>query len=315
MSDGRSPAAPAAKLLTSQLVAEYVTEFAGATPDDLAAMYPSTDRMEQAVMPNGRSGGTVHSKMAVLRRFAADVPTIPCARGEIVAHIARLKLGLNTRRKHLRQIKAFLNWLEEAHGIPPPQLKRLLPKPDEPEYVTLTEEQANAAIGCAKNHMEGMMLQLMFATGLRTAELCNLRQEHVKDDHIVIHGKGRKVREVPIEPDLRDAIRQTLGQEHLFWDTSGRPLGRSGCYQRVHDAFRRAGLDLTKMGGHVIRHTFATLVIKHTGDIRLTQQLLGHSQITTTAIYAKHLQEDVRAKMGQLRLMDRITGNFGNDAA
>jgi integrase/recombinase XerD len=140
------------------------------------------------------------------------------------------------------------------------------------------------------------ILELLYASGLRASELCDLRCDSVSLDVGVVRvfGKGRKERLVPLGQAAREAIqrymlelRPTLDRhasDRLFLSRSGKPLERVGLWMLVERHARRCGL-LNHVSPHTLRHCFATHLIGGGADLRVVQELLGHSDINTTQVY------------------------------
>jgi site-specific recombinase XerD len=152
-------------------------------------------------------------------------------------------------------------------------------------------------------------LELLFATGMRVGELVSLRLKDWREDDqsFVVQGKGDRQR-LAILPDDRSVAavqaylpkRRALqvGQDALLLNAAGRPLSTQGV-ARVLDRFAHQAGVPTHVTPHMIRHTVATLLLRHGADIRVVQEVLGHTSITTTQRYThvskEHLMETLRA--------------------
>jgi len=137
------------------------------------------------------------------------------------------------------------------------------------------------------------IMELLFSTGLRIAELCSLNSDlDLSRDEFSIRGKGDKVRVVFLSPTAKEAVREYLKarddmEEALFVDGREKKLHRitPRDVQRHLKAYAaRAGIT-SKVSPHTLRHVFATDLLSNGADIRSVQQLLGHSSIITTQIY------------------------------
>jgi site-specific recombinase XerD len=164
---------------------------------------------------------------------------------------------------------------------------------------------ANARIAVRNS----VMVELLLGTGLRVSELCALRvadvySENGRADVFVRRGKGGKSRLVAISERLALYVRAYIGWEirvgqqpapdgPLFRSERGRHLTRSALHRIWKGALARAGLPTT-WGVHATRHSYAVEIYRKTRDLRLTQRLLGHSNVATTQVYASLLDEDVR---------------------
>jgi integrase/recombinase XerC len=171
---------------------------------------------------------------------------------------------------------------------------------DAPRLLWAKEEKRRAAGGKKKTRREAQnwqmlrdvaWLELFYSAGLRLSELAGLQRRSVdlRQGTVRVLGKGRKERLCPLgDPAVRavDAYLEAcpFEGEALFVSAHGRQLnGRT-----IQLAFKRylaaAGLD-AKLTPHKLRHSFATHLLDHGADLRSVQELLGHSQLTTTQIY------------------------------
>lgn len=177
------------------------------------------------------------------------------------------------------------------------------------------------------------MLEVLYASGLRVSELvslpisCICRSNGGVRNHLVVNGKGGKERVVPLN---REAIailmkylksRERLGQRNSKWlycghfraskdmnlkknlkkfDVVDKHITRQRLHQILKDLAINAGIDEAKVSPHIIRHSFATHLLNRGADLRVLQELLGHSDISTTQIYThiadSKLQELVNEK-------------------
>jgi integrase/recombinase XerD len=146
------------------------------------------------------------------------------------------------------------------------------------------------------------ILELLYASGLRATELCELK---VSDTNLQVRcvrvlGKGMKERIVPLGRAAAEAIGRYLlecrprldhgGVPNLMLSRTGRPLERVALWMLVEKYGRRSGL-LKSISPHTLRHCFATHLIGGGADLRVVQELLGHADISTTQIYT-HVDQD-----------------------
>ncbi|MHB8652186.1 MAG: site-specific tyrosine recombinase/integron integrase [Minisyncoccota bacterium] len=150
---------------------------------------------------------------------------------------------------------------------------------------------------------DAAILELLFSTGLRVAELCALNVDiDLTRDEVSVRGKGDKVRVVFLSPSAKDAVRTYLAartdmEEALFLDGWAGKLHRISPrdVQRHLKTYAALAGITGKVTPHVIRHAFATDLLSNGADLRSVQALLGHANINTTQIYThvtdKHLRE------------------------
>jgi integrase/recombinase XerD len=155
--------------------------------------------------------------------------------------------------------------------------------------------------GTLKGDRARAILETLYATGCRVSEVANLRVGNVDLDQGWVRciGKGDKQRVVPIGSKGRDALnvylKQWRGQlaarspesaDLLFLSNRGRPVGRNAVWKLVKTCALQAGLPST-VSPHTLRHSFATHLLAGGADLRVVQELLGHSSIATTQIYTR----------------------------
>ena len=156
------------------------------------------------------------------------------------------------------------------------------------------------------------LIEVLYATGLRVSELVALPvSAALRDARLIeIRGKGGKERLVPLSPAAQLAMKDYVGlraaegaYEKSPW--LFRSHGDSGHLTRQHFArelkalAQMAGLDVTKISPHVLRHAFASHLLQNGADLRVVQQLLGHADISTTQIYTHVLDERLRELVEQ----------------
>jgi integrase/recombinase XerC len=139
------------------------------------------------------------------------------------------------------------------------------------------------------------ILELLYSSGLRLAELAglDLGDVHTQDATVHVTGKGSKDRIVPVGSRALDALARwhrsrgslaAAGETALFVSTRGSRLSRRSIQSRVDYWARRQGID-TRVYPHLFRHSFATHLLESSHDLRGVQELLGHANISTTQVY------------------------------
>jgi integrase/recombinase XerD len=142
------------------------------------------------------------------------------------------------------------------------------------------------------------LLEVLYGTGARISEAVGLVIDDVDlaDRTVLLSGKGGKQRRVPLGSYAAAAleaylvqVRPTLaaagrGTPVLFLNSRGGPLSRQSAWTVLRTAAERAGLTVT-VSPHTLRHSFATHLMEGGADVRVVQELLGHSSVTTTQIY------------------------------
>ncbi len=210
----------------------------------------------------------------------------------------------STVSRHISSIKAFFEYhyrRRKQSDNPARKLKapRIDKKP--PEVLTVDEVTrllAQPSGSSNKEIRDKAMLELMYATGIRVSELVSLTVDDVnlQAGYIRCCERGKE-RIIPIGGAARTAIRQYMKQVRpqlladssshiLFTNINGRPMSRQGFWKLLKKYARQAGIkaDITP---HTLRHSFAAHLIENGADLRSVQEMLGHSDISTTQIYLK----------------------------
>lgn len=234
-------------------------------------------------------------------------------------HLARLsadhQLVHASLARHLAAIRVFCRWLHAMGAIPEdptePLLKparwRRLPKTLSPRQVEKLIEAPHPSPNAKGPPLwlrDRAMLELMYASGVRASEICDLADDDPLRDAALLRvlGKGHKERLVPMgtpavhwitryrtecRPALTKANNTHRGR--LFLSRTGRPLERTAVWVIVKRWATRIGLK--GIHPHMLRHSFATHLMTGGADLRAVQEMLGHASIATTEIYT-HLDHD-----------------------
>jgi len=150
------------------------------------------------------------------------------------------------------------------------------------------------------------MLMTAYSTGMRRAEMCQLKVEDIDSDRMLIHirqGKGRRDRDVPLSPKLLDTLREywrwMRPKTYLFPGTvngsrADKPITPKMLWEACREAAQRAGI--TKpVRPHILRHSFATHLLEGGADLPTVQALLGHADLKPTSIYLHVSERHLRA--------------------
>ena len=188
----------------------------------------------------------------------------------------------------IKAIQAFYRYLEMdvAKNLKPPKRGEPIPK-----YLSEGEMAALLKVAAEDSRDNAMILTLGY-TGVRVGELCALNVEDVDFSEGVItvkYGKGDKQRIVLIEEKTISALRKYLDRRKavegaLFLSSRRNRIKPCAVQRLVRKYAKRAGI-IKKVTPHVLRHTFATTLLRRGADIRIIQQILGHASVATTQIY------------------------------
>lgn len=142
------------------------------------------------------------------------------------------------------------------------------------------------------------LFHLMYASGLRVSEVCQLNIGDISDDFVRVKGKGGKERIIPVAAAAVDELDHFLanfrieGEGAIFITTRGTRMSRIAVWERVKHYAGKAGI-VKSISPHTLRHSFATHLLENGADLRIIQELLGHANIATTDRYThishKHL--------------------------
>lgn len=196
-------------------------------------------------------------------------------------------------------------WHENyAHDLERPKLHTTVPR-------VLTEGQVDSllhAIDDTKDPLQvrdAALFELIYSCGLRVSEAATLPVEnvHLAERIIIVHGKGDKERMVPFGDVAYEKLVRYINEarpklvggkavKELFVNHRGKGISRKGIWVRFQDYEAISGVHAKV---HTLRHSFATHLLKHGADLRSVQELLGHTELTTTTIYThvdeSHLRE------------------------
>lgn len=222
---------------------------------------------------------------------------------DFLLHRKRSGLQASSVRIDAVAIRIFFRFLVARKGWATNTAENLaLPRPEKHLPATLHESEVSRLIdsvgtGEPLGLRDRAMLELLYSSGLRVSELCDARLENIDLDarFIRITGKGGKTRLVPLGKPACKAIQAYLDCERptlvskttggeIFLSIRGKKLTTPRIRQLLNRYAARAGLE-THVHPHLMRHSFATHLLGGGADLRVIQELLGHSDISTTQIY------------------------------
>ena len=213
-----------------------------------------------------------------------------------------------TRAHYLTVINSFYNYLLDNNYLKQSPTQTIkLPKLAKklPEYLTIEEIDKILNINPTKpiDYRNIAMLETIYATGMRVSELVNLKVNNIDFNECVIRvfGKGSKERIVPINEksrvaletyirDYRNFLLKSKTSEYVFINNFGNKISRQGFFKIIKKVCNENGIN-KHVSPHTLRHSFATHLLNNGADLRVIQELLGHSNLTTTQIYS-HLADE-----------------------
>ncbi|WP_297419068.1 site-specific tyrosine recombinase/integron integrase [Thermococcus sp.] len=276
-------------------------------------MNETVEEFETYLDLEGKSPNTIRMYSYYIRRYlewGGELRARPALR-----FLARLrKRGYSNRSLNLvvQALRAYFRFEgadDEAERLKPPKVPRSLPK-------ALTREEVKKLLSVIPpmRKRDRLIVLLLYGAGLRVSELCNLKKRDVDLEGnllVVRGGKGAKDRVVPIPTFLSGAVREYLesrndNSEYLIVEEGRRKkdkLSTKTVWHLLKKYGERAGVEVTP---HRLRHSFATHMLENGVDIRAIQELLGHSNLSTTQIYTKVTVEHLRKAQEKARLIEGL---------
>ena len=208
---------------------------------------------------------------------------------------------------HTYLLKEDIVKTDVSEFIERPKLRKSLPKTLSVEDV---DKLLDIKLETAFDYRNKAMLELMYGCGLRVSELVNLTLNDIDMTNCLIRifGKGSKEREIPIGEysiyylkeylNIRDSLLKGKPCNKLFLNNHGSSISRVGFFKMLKQLLKEKGLN-TEVSPHTLRHSFATHLINRGADLRSIQEMLGHSDISTTKIYTKVSDDKVLAEYNE----------------
>jgi len=197
-----------------------------------------------------------------------------------------VKNSKKTIAKKLSAVRSLVKYLEEQCLFPVSviadesiKVPQSLPKPVEEKYIDEVLEIATLK--------ERLLVTMLYGLGLRISELSGMRLEDIGEEWIQVHGKGNKVRELPLLPIVRKVLTEYSAQYHpktYLFEKGNAPMNTAQLRYRLTKLFKKEGLKVTP---HQLRHSFATHLLNHGARIADVSELLGHETMATTQVYTK----------------------------
>ena len=201
----------------------------------------------------------------------------------------RFKIVKNHKKtivKKLSAIRSFMKYLEDQRhmslkliGDESIKVPQSLPKPIEEKYIDEVLNQANLE--------EKLLISMLYGLGLRISELSRLKLSDIKSGWVQIHGKGNKVRELPLLEELQRLVsvyvKERSPKVYLF-EKGNAFMNAAQLRYILSKLFKAQGLKVTP---HQLRHSFATHLLNNGARISDVSELLGHETMATTQVYTK----------------------------
>jgi integrase/recombinase XerD len=276
------------------------------TLDQAIDLFLDHIKIERNLAPN--SVESYARDLAKFRAFCADRRVHSLAgvsSREVLAFLIGLsanQLSVRTQARNLVALRGLFKFLRSERYVEvDPTAAVALPKLGRKLPDVLTEDEVERLLAAPdrstpRGLRDAAMLELLYATGLRVSELCNLRADSINPQvgYLSTMGKGRKQRLVPVGEAALSLVHLYLEEARLkldkrrsnalFLSRLGRPLTRQAFWKMVKACGVKAGIE-KRISPHTLRHSFATHLLYHGADLRAVQAMLGHADISTTQIY------------------------------
>lgn len=293
-----------------------------------------TDFLNMMVAEKGVSENTVIAYRRDLKQYfdlmGNDKPLNEIKRPDMGVFLERLEkycYSPRTIARKMSTLREFFKFLYSEKDIDEnPTISLRSPKQGKSLPKFLTVEEVRNLIETALKHSDlalkriGIMLELMYASGLRVSELVSLTVNSVNypKKQIFIRGKGSKERIVPVAEralallseyeDFRKVFIKKDGQSPWLFPSLRAACGhitRDSVYKEIKRLAVEAGIYPSRVSPHVLRHSFATHLLNRGADLRAVQKMLGHEDIATTEIYTHIISEDLIKKVRQNHPLSR----------
>ena len=270
------------------------------------------DYLHYLKVERGLSENTINSYGIDLKLFLEylrenEIPSFKQVNKEVIVNYMQSEKNNNKANssilRSVSSLRKFFQYLAQEKIIEKdPMLLIDTPKKKQHLPQVLTKEEVEKLLrspntGQVLGLRDRVMLELMYATGLRISDIINLKLEdlHLTMGTLQTLGKGHKERIVPVGDEaikwvnryLEEARPKLLKQKrsnYLFLNFHGNNLTRQGVWKNLKAEVRKAGIQ-KNITPHTLRHSFATHILENGADLRIVQELLGHADISTTQIY------------------------------
>lgn len=216
-----------------------------------------------------------------------------------------------TISRSIASMKAFYHYMEKerrvsedpSERLKAPKIEKKMPTILTPEEVTRLLEQPGGT--SPKELRDKAMLELLYATGIRVSELISLKVEDVNlAMEYLTCSDSHKERIIPFGSIAKEALSRYLelgrpkligdeSKEWLFTNCSGQQMSRQGFWKLIKSYGKKAGIE-AEITPHMLRHSFAAHMVGNGADLKSVQEMLGHSDISTTQVYAQMEQRRMR---------------------
>lgn len=257
--------------------------------------------LEYLELEKGLSQNTIDAYRRDLYDFASNVEDLETvdrtAINNYIRFLKERKLAPTSVIRKVASLRGFFKWtssmniLEKnpASTLEQPKVPQRLPK-----VVSIKEIEDILKIDLTE--LQTVMVELLYSCGLRVSELVNLKINDIdlNSKYVRCFGKGSKERIIPVGGKAIDALKKylpyrelilkkyNLSSKKLLVNDLGRFINRQDVYNLIHACGKKIHKNISP---HTLRHSFATHLLENGADLRVVQELLGHSDVSTTQLY------------------------------
>ncbi|MBR2012402.1 MAG: tyrosine recombinase [Alphaproteobacteria bacterium] len=235
------------------------------------------------------SGGLINADSVAIQQYLSNLP-------DKASSVARKASALRSFYKFLMLEKIITH--NPTTNLELPKRTRTLPK-----FLSMSEiDLLISSAGDIKTSVRlRAMIELLYASGLRVSELCELPMTAILGDKLLIHGKGAKERIVPMHDGAIDALNKWLRtrgdiESKYVFPSNGKSghITRDGFFKILKKCAVLSGISPDRVSPHVLRHSFASHLLAGGANLRAIQTMLGHEDISTTQIYTHVMPEQLQ---------------------
>jgi site-specific recombinase XerD len=241
-----------------------------------------------------------------LANFLGDIPFRDISRTRIIEFLSQqTDISAKTLRNYHADLSALWEWAVQRDlcdenimrtiRMPIPEKKEVIPL-ERAEILALISQSAESSSQVIALRNKAILYTLL-DTGVRASELCGLKIQHINQvtKRLVVFGKGRKERQIPVSDDtlavIKNYLKQNNSREWVFTTFDNRPLSRHRLADILETIGNHAGV--AKVYPHRFRHTFAIQFLRNGGNIYSLQRILGHTTLDMVKRYLAISQVDL----------------------